>query len=69
MQIFQDSIVSQFQEDLDTMKTKANIEKWLESPGVKLEFWYNERGLSAERPIVDWGKQTISINIILYTNM
>ena len=38
------------------MKTKANIEKWLESPGVKLEFWYIERALSAERPSVDWGK-------------
>ena len=40
------------------MKTKANIEKWLESPGVKLEFWYIERGLlaHAERPSVTWGK-------------
>ena len=53
------------------MKTIANIEKWPESPGVVLEFWYIERGLlaQAERPSVGWGKQTISINIILYTNV
>ena len=44
--LFYDSIVSQFPEETCAQrKPNQNIEIWPESPGVKSEFLYIERGL------------------------
>ena len=46
MQIFLDSIVSQFPKEIWTQKkNKPNIEKWPESLGIVLEFYYIKRRL------------------------
>ena len=46
LQIFHDSIVSQFPEETSTKKSKPNIEKWPESLGVMLEINISNVGYS-----------------------